>query len=70
MTNWIGWFATALFALSYVAKNPVTLRRVQASAAMLWIVYGVLLHAAPVIAANVAVAAMALVSARRKVRTT
>ena len=66
MTDWIGWLATAVFALSYVSRNPVTLRRIQASAALLWIVYGISLHAAPVIAANGVVAAMALLSARRK----
>jgi len=66
MTNWIGWLATAAFAASYLAKSPTTLRRVQAAAAVLWIVYGIALGAAPVIAANAVVAAMALLSTRRR----
>lgn len=65
MFEWIGWIATGVFALSYIAKNPVTLRRVQAAAALLWIAYGISMKAAPVIAANVVVAAVALLSSSR-----
>ena len=67
--EWIGWVATAAFASSYLFKRPEALRRVQAAAATLWIVYGVIIHALPVIVANVAVAAMAIFAslmARRK----
>jgi hypothetical protein len=60
MTAAIGWIATALFAASYLFKRPATLRKVQVLAAGLWIVYGAIIHAAPVVAANVAVAGMAL----------
>jgi hypothetical protein len=62
MLSWIGWVATAVFASSYLCKQPSTLRRVQAAAAVLWVVYGVLIHAAPVIVANLIVACVALVS--------
>jgi hypothetical protein len=62
MLSWIGWVATAVFASSYLCKQPSTLRRVQAAAAVLWVVYGVLIHAAPVIVANLIVASVALVS--------
>jgi len=65
MTAWIGWIATAAFAASYLARDARTLRWVQAGAACLWIAYGVALRAAPVVAANLLVAGMALVSARR-----
>lgn len=61
----IGWTATALFASSYLVSDPRRLRLVQAGAAALWIAYGVLLGAAPVIGANAAVAAIALLSLRR-----
>lgn len=66
MTDWIGWVATAIFALSYIAKSAQTLRRVQAVAACLWIGYGVAVSAAPVVVANVIVAAVAVLSSRRK----
>ncbi len=66
MTAWIGWIATAVFAMSYLAKDARRLRWVQAAAACLWIAYGVALHAAPVIVANAIVALVALASSRRK----
>jgi hypothetical protein len=66
MLDTIGWIATAVFSTSYFFRQPAVLRRIQAAAACLWIVYGVALHAFPVIAANVIVAAAALVSSGRR----
>jgi hypothetical protein len=66
MTEWIGWLATGVFAVSYAARSSATLRRVQAMAAVLWICYGLSVKAAPVVVANGVVAAMAVLSARRK----
>ena len=57
--EWIGWIATAAFAASYFCKQPKMLRLVQALAALLWVVYGLLIHATPVVVANVVVAGMA-----------
>jgi uncharacterized protein with PQ loop repeat len=59
----IGWVATAVFSLSYRFQSGATLRRVQAMAAILWIVYGITIAAKPVIVANVIVAASAIGSA-------
>lgn len=56
----LGWAATALFAASYFCREPRTLRRVQALAALLWIAYGIALPAPPVVVANVVVASLAL----------
>jgi hypothetical protein len=56
----IGWIATAVFASSYFSKEPATLRRLQAGAAVLWMVYGVILKAPPVVVANLIVASLAL----------
>jgi hypothetical protein len=58
----IGWVATACFGLSYFFKKPATLRLIQAGAALLWISYGLLIHAMPVVVANVIVAGAALYS--------
>lgn len=58
--DWIGWVATALFASSYFFKQPMALRKVQALAALLWVVYGLTIHALPVVAANLVVAAVAV----------
>jgi len=60
--SWIGWVATAVFAGSYLCRRPAVLRRVQAGAAVLWVIYGLLIHAFPVVVANVLVAGLALVS--------
>jgi phosphoserine phosphatase len=61
----IGWLATAIFGFSYFVRNPATMRWVQASAAVCWMLYGFLLHAPPVIVANVIVASLAGYSAFR-----
>jgi hypothetical protein len=49
----VGWVATAVFVSSYFFQRPDMLRGVQIVGATMWIVYGVLLAAPPVIAANV-----------------
>ena len=64
--DWIGWIATALFAGSYFFKQPMALRKVQAGAALLWVVYGVMIHALPVVVANVVVATVAVASGLRR----
>jgi Bacterial inner membrane protein len=58
-TEWIGWIATAVFASSYWCKDPARLRRVQALAACMWVVYGAIIGAAPVLVANLFVAGVA-----------
>lgn len=62
MISWLGWVATAVFASSYLCRQQVTLRRVQAAAAVLWVIYGLLIHALPVVVANAIVASVALYS--------
>jgi len=64
--DWVGWIATAVFLVSYFTKTPVGLRRVQGVAAGLWALYGVMIHSLPVIAANILVAGVAVVSSFRK----
>ena len=58
----IGWVATAVFASSYFFKQPITLRWIQAGAALIWVAYGLAIGAKPVVVANVAVAAAAVYS--------
>ena len=55
MADWIGWLATAIFAVSYFCRTPEALRRVQGVAALAWAAYGVAIHALPVIVASLAV---------------
>ena len=58
MTQTLGWVATAIFVGSYFLR-PAALRAIQMVAAVLWIVYVVLIDAIPVIAANTLVFAAA-----------
>jgi len=51
----VGWAATAVFVGSYFFGRPSLLRIVQMVGALLWIAYGVLINASPVIVANVLV---------------
>jgi hypothetical protein len=63
-TDWIGWAATALFLLSYSRKDQRRLRLMQAGAALLWVGYGAILHAVPIVVANLLVTAVAVYSSR------
>ena len=66
----LGWTATGVFVASYFFSAPAVLRGLQMVGAMLWILYGVWIGAAPVIVANVLVfsaAAWTLLRARLRV---
>jgi hypothetical protein len=60
MLDAIGWVATAIFSTSYFFRGQTALRWVQAVAACLWVAYGLAIGAAPVVVANVIVAAAAV----------
>ena len=50
---------------SYFCKRPETLRRVQMLGALMWVAYGLLVHALPVVVANLLVLSAAAWTARR-----
>lgn len=52
MTDLLGWVATAVFVGSYFFSRPALLRAAQMVGATLWIVYGALIGAIPVVVAN------------------
>lgn len=62
----IGWIASAVFGASYFCKQPQKLRRVQAFAAVLWICYGIVLKAMPIIVSNTIVCGLAIFSSFKK----
>jgi hypothetical protein len=67
----LGWVATAVFVASYFFRQFAVLRGMQMLGSALWIVYGSLIAAKPVIAANALVFAAAgwtLLRARRRPR--
>jgi hypothetical protein len=55
----LGWAATAMFVTSYFFARPLVLRTTQMLGALLWVIYGVLIGAPPVVVANVLVVAAA-----------
>ena len=62
----LGWTATCVFVGSYFFTRPSLLRSVQMFGALLWVTYGVLINASPVIVANVLVFSAAAWTALRK----
>jgi hypothetical protein len=62
----LGWAATCVFVASYFFAKPSRLRAIQMLGALLWITYGVLIGAVPVIVANLLVFAAAAWTALRK----
>lgn len=64
--NMIGWTATAVFSSSYFFKEAAALRRIQAAAALLWVIYGVAIHSAPVVVANLIVGIAAVCTSFRR----
>lgn len=59
MIEYMGWAATAVFVSSYFFERTEVLRGVQMVGAIMWIVYGALIGALPVVAANALVFAAA-----------
>lgn len=55
----VGWLATAVFTASYFARDERLLRLLQVAGASLWLVYGIVVQAPPVIVANLLVLAAA-----------
>jgi hypothetical protein len=64
--DYLGWSATALFVGSYFFTRPSLLRGAQMCGALLWVTYGVLIKASPVIVANVLVFSAAAWTIYRK----
>lgn len=64
----LGWTATAFFASSYFFKKAAALRKIQAVAAILWIIYGIEIHSAPVVVSNLMVCVAAVYTSLRLAR--
>jgi hypothetical protein len=62
----LGWIATLVFVGSYFFAKPAALRACQMLGATLWIAYGILIAAKPVIAANLLVFGAAAWTLARK----
>ena len=68
MTDLVGWVATAVFVASYFCTRADALRRLQMVGATIWMGYGLLMQAPPVVAANVLVLGAAAWTAKRQAR--
>jgi hypothetical protein len=55
MIEYLGWSATAVFVGSYFCTRLDALRRVQMAGALMWVAYGLLIEAYPVVVANLLV---------------
>lgn len=65
IVDYLGWTATAVFVSSYFYNGPTALRRTQMAGSLLWMLYGVVMHAAPVVVANLLVFGAAAWTGRR-----
>ncbi len=61
----LGWAATAVFVASYFFRKPQWLRRIQMAGALMWVAYGFIVHAMPVVVANLLVLGAAVWTARQ-----
>jgi hypothetical protein len=68
VVDYLGWTATVVFVMSYFCKRPEALRRVQMVGAAMWVIYGTLMQAAPVVGANLLVLLAAAWTAARSRR--
>jgi hypothetical protein len=57
--DYLGWCATVVFVASYFCARASALRRLQMAGAVMWVAYGALMGAYPVVAANLLVLAAA-----------
>ena len=55
MIQIIGYIATFITGLSFMMKDLKTLRLVNASGCLVWIIYGVLLNSTPIIITNIGI---------------
>lgn len=68
MSEWLGWVATAVFVASYFFSRPAALRAAQMAGSLLWLTYGVMIDALPVVVANLLVFAAAAWTTVRALR--
>jgi hypothetical protein len=55
VTDYLGWAATTVFVGSYFCRKADAIKRVQMVGALMWVAYGILIKASPVVAANLLV---------------
>ena len=65
MVEYLGWAATSVFVGSYFCRRAEALRAVQIVGASMWVAYGLLIGASPVVGANLLVVAAAAWTAAR-----
>ena len=68
MIDCLGWIATAVVVASYFCSKPQAMRIVQIAGALIWMSYGLLIGAYPVVVANVLVVGAASWTLSRPVR--
>ena len=66
MLHWIGWIARPSLKAPSLQAATQSRKRLQALGASCWLVYGVLIHSAPMVASNIIVAGVAVYSSLRR----
>jgi hypothetical protein len=55
MIDYLGWAATGVFVASYFFTRAQAIKRVQMVGALIWVTYGLMIGASPVVVANLLV---------------
>ena len=55
MIDYVGWVATGVFVASYFFTRAQSIKRVQMIGALIWVTYGLMIGASPVVVANLLV---------------
>lgn len=59
MIDYLGWAATGVFVASYFFTRAQTIKGVQMVGALIWVTYGLMIGASPVVVANLLVFSVA-----------
>ena len=64
MIDYLGWAATGVFVASYFFTRARAMKRVQMFGALIWVAYGLMIGAFPVVVANLLVFTVAALTVR------
>ena len=66
MIDYLGWAATGVFVASYFFTRPQTIKGVQMVGALIWVTYGWMIGASPIVVANLLVFTVAALTVGRR----
>ena len=66
MIDYLGWAATGVFVASYFFTRAQTIKGVQMVGALMWVTYGWMIGASPIVVANLLVFTVAALTVGRR----